>query len=408
MADAPNTVAVLNGLYKEVYGDKIVDLVPEGLKVQRALKFSPAEKQLGNSYHQPVLLAYEQGFTHAAASAGAFTLNDAAAGVMKDATLTGSQILLKSQIDYEAAARAANGKGAFKDATKLMFESMQKSMRKRIEIQLLYGAAGIAKVSSLASQVITLQTAEFATGIWSGMEGATIDVYVAATGVVRQAGLVVSSVDLENGTVTVTGTTTGIVNNDTIYFGGAYGKEMTGIYGIMANTGSLFGIDASAYSLWKTPSHSCGSAALSQTKIGKGIVKAVAKGLDGEAKCLVNPNTWTDLLSDQAALVKHIGKDIKGSVSNGSKAIEFHSQNGMISIEPSIYVKQGHAFVLALENWKRLGACDVTFNTPGSHGGEIFLQIPTKAGFEVRCYTNQAIFCEAPGKNLLLTSITNS
>jgi hypothetical protein len=408
MADAPNTVSVLNGLYKEVYSDQIVDLVPEGLKVQRTIPFSSKEKQFGNQYHQPVLLAYEQGFTHAAASAGAFSLNDAAAGVMKDATITGSQILLRAQMDYEAAARAAKGKNAFKDATSLMFESMQKSIRKRIEIQALYGSVGIAKALSLSSQVITLQTAEFASGIWSGMEGATIDVYQGSTSSVRQAGLVVASVDLEARTVTVTGTTTGIVNNDTIYFGGAYGKEMAGIYSIMSNTGTLFGLSASDYSLWKTPSHSCASAALSQSKIGKGIVKAVAKGLDGEMKLLVNPSTWADLLSDQASLVRQAAKDIKGSVSNGSKAIEFHSQNGMISIEPSIYVKEGHGLGLAVENWKRLGACDVTFNTPGSHGGEIFFHIPTKAGFEVRCYTNQAVFCEAPGKNLLLSSIVNS
>lgn len=52
-----NTFAdTLNGLFKERYADKLKDLIPEGLKLYKMVEFLPKEKQLGNLYHQPVIL----------------------------------------------------------------------------------------------------------------------------------------------------------------------------------------------------------------------------------------------------------------------------------------------------------------------------------------------------------------
>ena len=59
------------------------------------------------------MLSQEQGFTYAGASAGAFALNAPIAAVLKDAQVQGAQLLLRSQIDYESLARAANSKGSF-------------------------------------------------------------------------------------------------------------------------------------------------------------------------------------------------------------------------------------------------------------------------------------------------------
>lgn len=404
MADAPNTVATLNGLYKEVYADGHKVLIPEGTKVQEKIKFSSKEKQLGNSYHVPVLLAYEQGFTFAAESDGAYTLNDAAAGVMKDATVGGTEILLRAQMAYSAAAKSAKGRNAFLDGTSLLFESMQKSMRKKLEVVLLYGQSGIGTISAVNSNTFTITTAEWAPGIWAGSEGMAIDVYNGST--LRDSCKVVS-VDIDARTVTVDAAPSGSAASDTLYFKGAYGKEMAGIHKVLTNTGSLFGISAATYTLWKSSSYAAGGA-LDQAKVNAAIAGAVGKGLDGELFFLVNPKTWGNLLSNQAALTRNAGKDVKSVVTAGSKSIELFSQNGKVVIEPSIYVKEGHAFGLSLEQWKRVGAQDVSFNTPGSGEGEIFFHLPTKAGIETRCYTNQAIFCEAPGKNLIVTGIVNS
>ena len=405
MADAPNTVSSLNGLFKEVYGDDIKQLVPDGAKVQKYIPFAPKQKELGNQYHQPVLLAYENGFTFAAADSGAFSLNDAVNSVMKDATVNSSQIVLKAQMSYEAAAKAAKGRNAFQDATDLMFESMQKSMRKRIEVECMYGVRGLATVASVSSLTITITTAEFAPGIWSGMEGASINVYD-TTLATNRGSAVITSVDLDARTITVDAVPSGTVATDVIFYAGAKGNEMTGIHSILTNTGSLFGISAATYTLWKSSSQAAGGA-LSQAIIGKAISKAVAKGLDDDCLLLVNPKTWTDLLSDQAALVRHTGSAIGSKVQNGSQSIEFYSQNGNVRIEPSIYVKEGYAYGLSLPAWMRLGASDVTMKTPG-YGDDIFQQLQTKAGYEVRSYTSQAVFSHAPGKNFIITGIVNS
>lgn len=48
MAFSANTFAdTLNGMFKEAYADKIEDLIPEGLKLMRDIKFMSKDKQPG-------------------------------------------------------------------------------------------------------------------------------------------------------------------------------------------------------------------------------------------------------------------------------------------------------------------------------------------------------------------------
>ena len=51
-----NTVASLNGMFKEIYADKLENLIPDGVKLMSSIPFSSKEKQLGNLYHQPIVL----------------------------------------------------------------------------------------------------------------------------------------------------------------------------------------------------------------------------------------------------------------------------------------------------------------------------------------------------------------
>jgi hypothetical protein len=50
------TVGTLNGLFKETYGDKLHELIPDGVKLMNKIKFMSKEKQPGNLFHQPVIL----------------------------------------------------------------------------------------------------------------------------------------------------------------------------------------------------------------------------------------------------------------------------------------------------------------------------------------------------------------
>jgi len=90
-----------------------------------------------------------------------------------------------------------------------------------------------------------------------------------------------------------------------------------------------------------------------------------------------------------------------------SKSIQFHSQNGEIEIEPSIYVKEGYAYLLSLEDWYRVGSTDMTFKRPGQ-GEEFFRDLENSAAYELRLFSDQALFCCSPGKNVIVTAIVNS
>lgn len=43
-----NSVGTLNGLFKEVYADKLENLIPDGVKLMNKIKFMSKDKQQGN------------------------------------------------------------------------------------------------------------------------------------------------------------------------------------------------------------------------------------------------------------------------------------------------------------------------------------------------------------------------
>lgn len=420
MATTPNE---LSGLFKQVYGDDIQSLIPEAAKVVKMIPFVEREKETGDYYHQPVVLTLEHGITYAGATDGAFALNAAIAMNTKDAQIRGSQMLLRSSLSYDAASKSSGGnKKAFKKATELLVENMMESMMKRLEIAVFYGGSGIGMADTSAnasgtSTVLQLSTASWATGIWAGMEGAKISLYKTSDGSLlnSNATLVVTVVDVVNRKVTVTGNSTDISAIDTwlgsgdadIYFYGAKGKEMTGLNTIITNTGTLFNIDAGAYQLWRGNTYSAGSAQATMGKILNGVGQAVQKGLDEKVSCFLNPNTWANIASDLAALRKYDGSYDKKKGVNGFEAITFYSQNGEIELVSHNVIKEGEAFVFPTKRVKRIGSQDVSFKTPGRED-EIFLHLADNAGFELRLFTDQAVFVETPARCVKITNITNS
>ena len=401
-----NTVGNLNGFFKEVYADKLHELIPEGLKLVNMIKFIGKEKQGGNLFHQPVILGMEHGITFAASDDDAFNLNPPVAGQIKDAQVRGNPMVMRSVLGYTAASRSAGGKNAFMDATKYIVANMLRSMSKKLEIHLLYGQVGYGAVASAAGAVVTITTAEWAPGIWAGGEGMPIEIRDAA-GTTSRGEFTIQSVDMAARTITLTASaqTAGVVATDVIYHKGAFGNEFAGIHKILTNTGTLFNINAGQYNLWKANAHAV-AGKLSFTKIVEGAAKPVEKGLDSKLTILVNPRTWADVLQDQAALRMYDSSYSSAQLQNGSKSIKFFSQNGELEIIPSIYVKEGFAYGLSIEEFMRVGSSDITFKRPG-YGDEFFRDLENSAGYELRLYTDQAVFCMSPGKNVLFTGIVN-
>ncbi len=370
-------VNTLDALFKRVWGDGSIKAVPKFAKLQEEIPFSKREK-LGDMYVVPVVLQHEHGFSYGVYQDGAFALNAAVAGKTIQAQVRGTMIVLRSQLSYEDIFKAAEaGAAAFESATSLVVENMQRSFVKRQELSFLYGQTGLGKVSGITSHVITMTDATWAPGIWSGMKDCVLSSYDGVTGsdTAHDApsgsgtvtGIIVSSVNMANKTVTVTGDTTTVANDHLFFFGSRTAsafKECAGIDKILTNTGQLFNIDAASYELWKATSRAVGGP-FSMLAALNGVSDAVNLGLMEDAKIYLATKRWNSLNADQAALRRYGAYAAKAE--NGSQGIVYHSTNGAIELVAHPFVKEGEAFLVAnpAKRVLRVGATDITFRRPG-------------------------------------------
>src|SRR5258706_10148447 len=182
-----DTPTQLSGLFKEVYADKLENLIPDNVKVMKAIPFVAKEKHAGNKYHQPVILSSEHGVTFAAFDAGAYSLNTSIAMTTKDAQVSAAQILVRANLSVDAANRAATSKNAFIDATELLVQNTMESISRYTEMSVMYGQSGIGVASSsvntnATTTVVQLTTASWAAGIWTGAENEKIQFFNQSTG----------------------------------------------------------------------------------------------------------------------------------------------------------------------------------------------------------------------------------
>ncbi len=413
-ADAAS-MATLNGLFKEVYGDRVENLIPDGVKLLKQVDFLPKEQRNGNLYHQPVIVAQESGFSYGGTDGGAFALNAPAPGQVKDAQVQGYEFVLRSALGTGTISRSVNSKAAFESATKLVVANMVRSFAKRLEEIMFYGRRSIGSVSALpGGTVLTIATADWAPGIWSGSVGSAIEAYDLA-GTTKRTGIMkITAVDIVARQITVDALAVTVAVGDVLtrayagYAPHASGSnEFAGLEAIMRNTTTLFGINAAQYDLWRSTVSSAGSADLSFQKLNRALALAAAKGLEEDVEVHVNPVTWAKLNSDIAAQRMFDSSYKKEMAETGSKDITYVGQNGLMRIVSNIYVKESLAFCFPKDVLMRVGSTDVTFKRPGQ-GDEYFRDLENNSGVELRAYTDQALFCSEPAKLVLITDIVNS
>ncbi len=393
-----------NGLFKNVYASKEMDVQVESLKLLKLVPFVSKEKQTGNKYAQAIILNGEHGVSYGGPDDDAFTLLPAVAGKVKQAQVSGNPKCMRSLIGYSALSRSINSAGSFMDATKYVVANMLKSMQKRLEVEAFYGATNLGAIDAVAGLEIELTAASWAPGIWSGGEKMPIEIRT-ALGVLRGTA-VIDAVDMDTKTLTLDAMPGGTIATDVIHFQGSYGNEFAGLKKIITNTGTLFNIDAAEFSLWKGNTYDA-AGVLSLEKIELAIARAVEKGLDSDVVCFVNPSVFSVLVADEAALRKYDASYKGQQGENGFSKLKFHAMNGSITVEPSIYVKQGDAFIVDPKVLMRIGSSDVTFKVPGTKE-EFLRQSDTTTALELRCWTDQAIFTPAPGRHVYISGVTLS
>jgi hypothetical protein len=497
-----NTLATLNGFYKQIYGDSLINLIPESAKFIKDVPFE-RRKKLGDYYNVPVVLQAEQGFTYNDGDGTAFALNGALAMGTKNAQVRGAEKVLQSQISYKAAAAATSNKEAFADATSTLFENMVESMANRLELSSFYGGSslgngsgsgtsgsslgavtftrssttatvtsannhglitgdtvvftddsgnsvvattGVITVTGAKTFTLTVNTgtnasplagsigpfvkrsattawyyvdkAQWATGLWAGKVGAQLQFYKDDNStLINTVDITISSIDPVYKRIGLTASTSqGITDIMAIvqadfnggiytYFNGTKGKDFLGIDQIITTSGTLFGIVNTTYSLFKGNEYTA-SGALSLSQIIAATENAVAQGLMEDVCAYVPISAWNTLASTEAGLRRYDSSYKNSIAENGIQKLAFYGANGKIEIEPHPIVKAGEVFIIPKKQFIRVGATDVTFQTPGMDSTEIFLQLPSNAGYEVRAYADQALLCMAPAKCTKVTGFT--
>jgi len=421
-------VAALEGNFKRIYAEKLENLIPENAKLIQKIPFNNSKK-LGDTFEQPVKLTNSHGFTYATAGSGAFALNTPIALSTKNARVPSNQVLVRDRIGYEAAAKASNGDSAsFVNATSITVKTMMLSMTHRLESGILYGGTGIgigttasSANASATSTVVTFSAASWSVGMFAGAENAILNFYNGST-VIGGAlysddasKFTITSVDVDNKAITVSSSAAGITAIDSAistsaasckaYWYGSYGNEINGIDKIATNTGSLFGINASTYNLWKCNLVNA-AGAITVTKVLKSTTSAIGKGgLDGEVTCWISPINFA-VLNAEVAAYKRLDSSYKTSkVEYGSSELAVYAQNGLMRIIPHSMVKGGEAFIMPMSCIKRIGSTDVTFTNPGN-GTKFFRELTDNAGYELRAYSDQAIFIDKPAVVTKIYGIT--
>lgn len=423
MANGYNDNDVLNATWKEVCAPEINKLIPSDVVLMKEVSFNTADK-LGDKFIEPVQVQAPQGITHLGTASSVETLLSAAAGKYVEAQIDGYGLVGRESISYSTAAKMASDKAAFVKWANLIAPSLKESVMKRLEIEAIWGQhlTGLGVISGVSNNsgtcVCSISAATWSSSLWGGMEGCTLDALDAtfANKINTNAKLTVSAVDFANKTVTVTGNSTdtaALLATHVLVFEGSVTagvsptyKGMVGLAKQVSNTSAtIWNIAAGTYSLWRGNTYST-TGALTMAKVLAAAGLCAARGLKTGLDVFVSVDSYNNMNADQAALRVYDSSYKPVESESGSDKLVFHGPAGKLAVRPHLYMKNGYALGVPMQSLKRIGSTDVTFDLPGKNDGEIFLHIPDKSGYEMRCFSEQAIYTNKPCHGVLISGIS--
>ena len=450
MAQVSNQTVI--DLFKKVYGG-LNDLRPDTDKIDKLIPFETSQR-IGDSYVEAFVLGDSVGITFAGTGQDAFAIRPAIAGSVQQSNIKGNQTVLSDVMSFGFMARGATTEAAFFDSTKLVMRNHLESHNKLINVAKFYGAApdllgyvsyapsgtiyrgatytgsgtitltlksggtisftnGINTSPGVtgANGAILLAPGQFAAGFWTAKLGIVIKQIDNNNNVLAQGKLV--SYDIGLGILYVDfvpvapSAQTGSGSVRLCYDQWELGYCMTGIKGILANTGTLFGINAQQYPLWSGTTLNLGNKRFNLKAVFEGVSNAVnAGGLDEELDILVNPRTFGQMANDEASFRKYDSSYKSGDATNGFEAIEYYAANGVNRILASPLVKEGDAFGIVAKHWRFSGSQLPAFKVTGLDSNVIF-PLQENAGWAIRSYADCYLLCRMPAKNILWTGLND-
>lgn len=422
MALSPSTAG--SQLFR-TYGSSVLEPLASETTMASDIDFIPQDVRPGESYNVSVHLQLEHGQTHANLH-DAFTLNPAVDGSYQRAFLEGSEILLRGQVAYGMATKMSTSKGkssrAYDQAVGQTIANLMESGELYRDLDLIYGpgttrAVSLGVINSIISAagttlVVTLTRASWAGGMWPKLIGAKFDAFTSGGTQHNPGGaMILTAVGASQCRLTFTvaaGDIAAAFTGDGLFFFGASVVSMVGIQAVCENATTLFNINAATFPQWKAVQYAVGGA-LTFDKVIEGLSQAAENGLDAGCTLYCNPRTWADLMTDEASLRRYLGgKEATKSAKPGYSQLEYETNTGVVKIKTYQHMKQGIALALPTQEWKRVGSSDLTFAVPGSKNEFFWQELSGQAGFELRIYTDQAVFSENPWHSVIYSGIANT
>jgi hypothetical protein len=438
------TQAITAGDLKQNYAKTLAAFKPPDVHLQMKWKFDESARE-GDKFNQMVALTQSNGFTKAGAATirTTYNLNLPVPTYSGNATVQATETIGREWVPYGMMyASQGNDSHSMVDIWEFATQNLSRSSGKRQEYELLYGgpvnpvgqtisgmtatiqlSAGLGEIASMSrssnvvSGTITLTT--WSPGIFGGLEKALLDVVDAAvaTPIVlnTNAAVELTTVDLGTRAVTLT-TSTAAGNADAVaiaaathpilYFYGYYGQESLGLRSILSagngstSSQSLFGIPLKTFSYWDPSTFNCNAGPLTMQKVFSMVTIGNARGLYGRVFQMVPSSSWMDMNQDATSYRRFDSSYKQDEMRTGFDKLVYVSQAGELELVPSLYLKCGDT-VLCDGNegtWRRTGSTDVTFELPG--GQSPILDIPDRAGRELRDFWAIAPFTPMPSRNV--------
>lgn len=445
MSSVNNNVAnILHTRFGKLIQKAIEDAVGE-LTWAKLIPYD-SSKQVGDSYTEAIVLGNEVGYSIIGNTTEVTNISPAAAAAVKQAVASPCITVLRSVIPWAMITRSEHSEGAFISVMKYIVKNHILSHKKFVDIlkytgrdttKLLgrvayftatyrgvsftngtgtlpstaFGSIAFTNGVNTAGKYVLLQPGDNASGFWVGMQGVKLLELTAALGVAATSKVV--SYDSKNGvlqldTTPVPATATG--SHLLAYEGMELGLEMIGIRKILTNTGTLFGISATQYPLWRANQKDLAGTRLTLDKLTDIVADtANASGLYGAIDVIVNNRTLATLITDENALRKYDASYSAEKYQRGARSLEFLFGDITLKIQTSRYIFEGDAVLLnnVADAWTCSGSSDITMELPGVPTGKLMNNLESQTGFAFHTFADTYIMCREPAKQTIIYGIND-
>lgn len=406
-------------LSKRVYGDRFEKLPFNATLVTDAFPFTD-KFRLGDTFRYGVEVQMEHGTTYVGSDGAEATLNDSIVGINQQADIAAYETHMRTRITTRAFEEAtAQGSQAFENATRQKMTALQTAAEFRQEHSLLYGTEGLFKVSAIDTGVITIADATWCATLAIRLVGAVLEAFDAQTASANQhnGDLTVSAVDLDAKTITVTGTSSAVVQNDWLSFKGARTatafKEMVGLHKLMTTTSStLMGVNVTTYP-WFKPNQSTSVGRPTMLKILQGMRKLVGRNTiaarrdDKQNTKLWLPSVSYEILnSDLMTSRRFDGSYSRAKGTSGVETIVYYGQTGPTELVVHPLLRDGDALGIGPDNGFRVGISEIKWDTGPEGNTDVWTKVADKNTYECRCHWIQAPALFAPGRTVAFSGLT--